>query len=181
PLAFVNANLDLNRPLSSVDSTCAPSHIRYPQDTSLLNEAREKAEDLIDALCLPNEKKPRTYRNIAHKEYVSFAKTKKKSTKKIRKQIKRQLGFLSRDLKHVKRLQLHGRKLSDSQAHQLEIIQDVYKQQKSSFLRIENGVVLGFTKDQGVNWSMAEVDGEWSRCKRYWGMMAEFPIRCVAE
>ncbi len=30
-----------------VDATCAPSHIRYPQDTALLNEARENAEAMI--------------------------------------------------------------------------------------------------------------------------------------
>ena len=30
-----------------VDATCAPSNIRYPQDVSLLNEARENAEKLL--------------------------------------------------------------------------------------------------------------------------------------
>ena len=34
----------------SVDATCAPSNIRYPQDVSLLNEARENAETLLDVL-----------------------------------------------------------------------------------------------------------------------------------
>ena len=33
-----------------VDATCAPSNIRYPQDVSLLNEARENAEKLLDVL-----------------------------------------------------------------------------------------------------------------------------------
>jgi len=27
-----------------VDATCAPSNIKYPQDTALLNEARENTE-----------------------------------------------------------------------------------------------------------------------------------------
>ena len=46
-----------------VDATCAPSNIRYPQDVSLLNEARENAEKLLDVLHDPAEgKKPRTYR-----------------------------------------------------------------------------------------------------------------------
>ena len=31
-----------------LDATCAPSNIRYPQDISLLNEAREKLETIID-------------------------------------------------------------------------------------------------------------------------------------
>ena len=30
-----------------LDATCAPSNIRYPQDFSLLNEAREKLEKII--------------------------------------------------------------------------------------------------------------------------------------
>lgn len=48
-----------------VDATCAPSNIRYPQDisVSLLNEAREKAEKLLNSLHSPTDgKKPRTYR-----------------------------------------------------------------------------------------------------------------------
>ena len=44
-----------------VDATCAPSNIRYPQDVSLLNEARENAETLLDVLHDPADgKKPRT-------------------------------------------------------------------------------------------------------------------------
>jgi hypothetical protein len=33
-----------------VDATCAPADIRYPTDVSLLNEAREKTEELIDQI-----------------------------------------------------------------------------------------------------------------------------------
>ena len=44
-----------------VDATCAPSNIRYPQDVSLLNEARENTETLLDVLHDPADgKKPRT-------------------------------------------------------------------------------------------------------------------------
>ena len=43
-----------------VDATCAPSNIRYPQDVSRLNEARESAEKLLDVLHDPADgKKPR--------------------------------------------------------------------------------------------------------------------------
>lgn len=45
-----------------VGATCAPSNIRYPQDVSLLNEARENAKKLLDVLNSPTDgKKPRTY------------------------------------------------------------------------------------------------------------------------
>ena len=50
-----------------VDATCAPSNIRYPQDVSLLNEARKNAETLLDVLHDPADgKKPRTYRKGLH-------------------------------------------------------------------------------------------------------------------
>ena len=60
-----------NRGTMIVDATCAPSNIRYPQDVSLLNEARENAEKLLDALHdSADGKKPRTYRERARKDYL---------------------------------------------------------------------------------------------------------------
>lgn len=35
-----------NKGTMMLDATCAPSNIRYPQDYSLLNEAREKLEHI---------------------------------------------------------------------------------------------------------------------------------------
>jgi len=34
-----------------LDAACAPSNIWYPQDSSLLNEAREKLETIITRFC----------------------------------------------------------------------------------------------------------------------------------
>ena len=73
-----NDNQDDNKPDGGgnsgtiiVDATCAPSNIRYPQDVSLLNEARENAEKLLDILHSPTDgKKPRTYRKRARKDYL---------------------------------------------------------------------------------------------------------------
>src|SRR4030042_697759 len=51
-----------------VDATCTPADIAYPTDLSLLNEAREKSEEIIDAMHGPfmgRGKKPRTYRQKA--------------------------------------------------------------------------------------------------------------------
>ena len=42
-----------NRGTLIVDATCAPADIRYPTDCSLLNEAREKLEAMIDDLFEP--------------------------------------------------------------------------------------------------------------------------------
>ena len=65
-----------------VDATCAPSNIRYPQDVSLLNEARENAEKLLDVLHDPAEgKKPRTYRKRARKDYLKYTRCRKHTAK----------------------------------------------------------------------------------------------------
>jgi hypothetical protein len=54
-----------------VDATCAPQNIRYPQDISILNEARENLEQMIDDLHDPNSgEKPRTYRRKARRDYL---------------------------------------------------------------------------------------------------------------
>ena len=71
-----------------VDATCTPADIAYPTDLSLLNEAREKTEEMIDAIHEPFisiRRKPRTYRQKARKAYLAVAKQKKPGYKKIRK------------------------------------------------------------------------------------------------
>ena len=52
-----------NKGTLMLDATCAPSNIRYPQDFSLLNEARERLEQMIDRFCSDYPLlKPRMYR-----------------------------------------------------------------------------------------------------------------------
>ena len=82
-----------------VDATCTPSNIRYPQDVSLLNEARENAETLLDVLHDPaGGKKPRTYRKRARKDYLKYTRCRKHTAKMTRKAIGKQLAYLRRDL-----------------------------------------------------------------------------------
>lgn len=84
------------------DATVAPQYIRFPQDASLLNEARVKLEAMIDWFCDEyGLSKPRTYRKVAHKEYLAFAKSKKPSREKIRDAVKAQLGYVRRDLGYL--------------------------------------------------------------------------------
>jgi len=90
-----------------LDATCIPQDIRYPTDLSLLNEAREKTEGMIDRLHEANDKKgkkPRTYRKKARKEYLKIAKQRKKSRKELRRGIKKQLGYVERNLKIIGKL-----------------------------------------------------------------------------
>ena len=113
------------------DATVAPQYIRFPQDTSLLNEARMKLEAIIDSICstyaLP---KPRTYRKVAHKEYLSIAKAKKPSKERRRKAIQQQLAYVRRDLKYVDAFIQSGYELGEKYQNQLDIIRKLYEQQQ---------------------------------------------------
>ena len=113
------------------DATVAPQNIRFPQDTSLLNEARTKLEKMIDWFCSQyGLKKPRIYRKVAHKEYLAFAKSKKPSIDRIRLTIRQQLGYVSRDLKYVDSFIQGGYELDKKFLDDLETIRKVYEQQK---------------------------------------------------
>jgi len=114
-----------------IDATCAPSNIKYPQDTALLNEARESAEKIIDVLYTTGDGvKPRTYRKEAHKEYLKFARSRKRTKAFVRKAIRKQLGYLSRDLSHIDAMLAAGKILGAKLSDRLETIRKVYEQQK---------------------------------------------------
>ncbi len=113
------------------DATVAPQNIRFPQDTSLLNEARTKLEKMIDRFCSQyGLEKPRMYRKIAHKEYLAFAKSKKPSIDRIKQTIRQQLGYVNRDLKYVDDFIRQGFELDSKYQDYLETIRKVYEQQK---------------------------------------------------
>ncbi len=117
-----------------VDATCAPSQIRFPQDTALLNEARENTEAIIDALHIPGTVKPRTYRKRAHKDYLKLVRCRKPGAKKIRKCIGQQLRYLRRNLNTIHEMLIAKPDvLSTRQQTRLETIRKVYVQQKSMY------------------------------------------------
>ena len=121
----------------TVDATCAPQNIRYPQDLSLLNEARENLEEMIDELHNPDDGiKPRTYRKKARKDYLGTAKKRKKTSKEIRRAVKGQLQYVRRDISIVDTLLNKGKKLSEWYSKRLETIKKLYEQQLSM---LENG------------------------------------------
>ena len=92
-----------------LDATVAPQAIRYPTDLSLLNEAREFSEQIIDTLYPKTDwmKKPRTYREKARKAYLAVAKQRRPSGKVRRRGIKQQLQYVRRNLVHIERLLEH--------------------------------------------------------------------------
>ena len=114
-----------------VDATCAPSNIRYPQDVSLLNEARENAEKLLDVLHDPTDgKKPRTYRKRARKDYLKYTRCRKHTAKMTRKAIGKQLAYLRRDLDAIDGKLSLGKSLTTRQMERLDTICTIYEQQK---------------------------------------------------
>lgn len=86
-----------------LDATVAPQKIRFPTDISLLNEAREIAERILDKLYAQSDlhKKPRTYRQRARKDYLALVKQKRPRRAVRRKAIRKQLNYLNRNLKHI--------------------------------------------------------------------------------
>lgn len=93
---------------SSDAATVAEQAIRYPTDLGLLNEAHELSERIIDELHAKSnraqKKKPRTYREIARKAYLSLVKLRWPCNKKCRAGIRQQLQFLQRNLKHIEEM-----------------------------------------------------------------------------
>jgi len=121
-----------------VDATACPQDISYPTDLNLLSDAREKSEELIDVLyatikLADNERvKPRTYREIARKEYLQVAQKKQKTNKEIRYALRKQLGYLNRNIKYIHQLLKYGDSipLNKKEYKYLLVIQTLYEQQK---------------------------------------------------
>lgn len=117
-----------------MDATCCPADIRYPTDVSLLNEAREITERIIDALYILQcifEKKPRDYRRKAHLDFVRFTKKRKPGRKAVRRAIKQQIQYLRRNFTYINRMakQVPLQNLSKKLQQKLDVILTVYSQQ----------------------------------------------------
>jgi hypothetical protein len=118
----------------------------------LLNQARVKTEKIIDILYEPLkgklDKKPKTYRNLARKNYLQVAKKRRPSRKQRRKAIRKQLQYVKRNLSHIEQLIQAGASLevlSSSQYKSLLVVAQVYRQQQWMYdnktSRIEDRIV----------------------------------------
>ncbi len=121
-----------------LDATCAPADIAFPTDLSLLNEAREKLEDIIDSLHRPHKgelKKPRDRRQQARRDYLRASKNRRLSSKGIRKAIGKQLRYVGRDLRFVEQLAKHTEltALTRRQYRNLLVINELYRQQSEMY------------------------------------------------
>jgi len=127
-------NMVTNKGKLLIDATCAPADIRYPTDISLVNEAREKSEAIIDTLFEPlkgTRRKPRTYRQKAHRQFVAYVKNRRRSVRHRRKAWGQQLRFLRRNLTTIATLseQVSLTQLPRRQYRHLLVIQELYRQQ----------------------------------------------------
>ena len=130
-----------NRGQLIADATCAPADVRYPTDTSLLNEAREKTDAIIDRLHQPlvgRQPRPRTYRVKARRQFAAFIKQKSPRRNKIRQANRQQLGYLKRNLKAIDRLLEHPEALPLTQLSHLEykhllVCRERYRQQQQMY------------------------------------------------
>jgi len=126
------------------DATACPQDIAYPTDLNLLNDAREKSEELIDRVYDErlHQTKPRTYRKVARKNYLKVAQLKIKSKKQIHNAIKKQLGYLRRNIKSINRLlDSHDKFPLNPKEHKyLFVITNLYDQQYTMFKQVSHQV-----------------------------------------
>ncbi len=86
-----------------LDATVAEQAIRFPTDLSLLNEARELTEKIIDLLHPHNHesKKPRTYRQVARQRFLAIVKQRRPRKTALHKGIRKQLQYVRRNIGHI--------------------------------------------------------------------------------
>lgn len=131
------------------DATACPQDITYPTDLKILNDSREKTEQLIDKLYDKelHKAKPRTYRKVARKRFLKTAQKKTKTKKDLRKAIRIQLGCVRRNIASINYLLDFYDKIpfTESDYKYWLVINTVYDQQnqmfKSKTHRVEDRIV----------------------------------------
>ena len=120
----------------ALDATCAPADIRYPSDLSLLNEARENTETIIDQLWPQSGRighKTRYHRKKARGEYLRIAKQKRPKTAKTQAAIRKQLTYIGYNLEDIGKLltNIGIDALQESRLNRLMTICELYRQQRT--------------------------------------------------
>ena len=118
-----------------IDATCTPADITHPTDLNMLNDAREKTEEIIDKMHKPfvgKRRKQRTYRKKARKNYLAIVKQKKSTRKKVHKAIGKQLNYLKRNLGYIQATVDEGLLplLDKRQYRNLLVAAEIYRQQR---------------------------------------------------
>lgn len=120
-----------------IDATACPQDIAYPTDLNILNDAREKSEELLDMIfdASKADVKPRNYREIARRDYLKTAQKKIKSRNEVRSAIRKQLNYLNRNIQSIESLldQCEQMPLDWKSYKYWLVIQHVYAQQKQMY------------------------------------------------
>lgn len=93
-----------NKGKLALDATCAPADIRYPNDLSLLNEARENTETIIDELYETHGKTGRRThynRRKARTKYLRVAKQKRPKAARVKAAKTKQMQYIEGNLKTI--------------------------------------------------------------------------------
>lgn len=118
----------------------------------LLNEAREKLDEIIDTLHAANgkeQRRPRTYREKARKDYLNISKQKSPKKNQLRNAIRKQLQYARRNLRIADRMLQESANgvepLSKRQQRLLTTIRTLLEQQtkmyKTKIHRIDDRIV----------------------------------------
>ena len=89
-----------------LDASIADQYITSPNDLKLVNRVREETERLVDVLYKKGsfDKKPRTYRRNARKEYLAVSMKRKKIKKELRVNIGKQLRYVKRNISTIDKM-----------------------------------------------------------------------------
>ena len=122
-----------------LDATCAPADIRYPSDLSLLDEARENTETIIEELWEygPRKgRKTRYSRKKARSQYLSVAKQKKPGARRTRTAIGKQLKYIRLNLESIGDLLLYTglHVLPTKRIERILTICELYRQQNEMYM-----------------------------------------------
>lgn len=130
-------NQPMNKPNSGkvqFDATIADANIKFPTDLSLLNDSREKSEEILGFICKTLQiQTPRTYKRVARASWLNLSKSKKKSYKQIQIGIKQQLNYLNRNINNIDKIidsnDMILNTLNSNQYKYLLVIKELYRQQ----------------------------------------------------
>jgi hypothetical protein len=116
-----------------VDATVFPEEIKYPNDVGLLNDVREWLVKRIKGLGKTIGKVYRTYSRSARKDYLNFAKKRKKTKEAIAKAKKQMLQYVRRNIGQLKeaveQVKAEGKRIKEKIREKLEVAERIYHQQ----------------------------------------------------
>lgn len=127
-----------NKGTLTIDASCTPADIAFPTDLELCDKARRWTEVILDHYWIlygsinGKAEKPRTYREVARHRFLKLNKRHKKTAKKIRKELRYQLGCIRRNLDYITAyVNIYGvKKLFNIERERLSTILTFYDQQK---------------------------------------------------